>query len=102
MLAQDGQAVCPECGYAIGTKIPEEPIRFFIDPAPTDFQRKAMEEFKRHHGIPPAGPSLGVDAIGILKSPEEIAAIEHNQARYAELNKLRRGQANTYNETEYM
>ena len=37
----------------------------------------------------------------ILKSQEEIAIIDHNNARYAQLQKLRLGQPNTYNETSY-
>jgi len=37
----------------------------------------------------------------ILKSQEEIAIIDHNNARYAQLQKLRMGQPNTYNETSY-
>lgn len=45
-----------------------------------------------------AGPAL---AHLIPKSIEEQQAIHHNHLRYAELGKLRRGQANLYNETRY-
>jgi hypothetical protein len=43
----------------------------------------------------------GRGAIAMTVSPEEQAAQHHNRLRYAELGKLRRGQANAYQETRY-
>ena len=53
-------------------------------------------------GAPPVvgGRILG-GAIAVQVSPAEREAQAHNLARYHELQKLRRGQANTYNETRY-
>lgn len=52
-----------------------------------------------------AAPSVlevsGMLASVIPKSIEEQRAIHHNQLRYAELQKLRMGQPNRYNETRY-
>lgn len=101
-----GQHICSNCGYREGT----EPLPMLTivaqDVQQVDLRGKAVAEFNRAHGIIPLGLSLGEIAvgpldIGILKSPEEIAIMEHNQARYAELGKLRRGEPNTYNETRY-
>jgi hypothetical protein len=39
--------------------------------------------------------------MAITVTAEEQDVMAHNQARYAELEKLRRGQANTYHETRY-
>ena len=53
----------------------------------------------REHGT---GGRVEIHApMAILKSQEEIAIIDHNNARYAQLQKLRLGQPNTYNETSY-
>lgn len=47
-------------------------------------------------------PDGRVAMLGLIAvSPEEQAAQHHNLLRYAELQKLRRGQANRYNETSY-
>lgn len=43
----------------------------------------------------------GMLANVIPKPLEEQSAIHHNQARYAELQKLRMGQPNRYEETRY-
>ncbi|WP_160071989.1 hypothetical protein [Pseudoclavibacter sp. 8L] len=50
--------------------------------------------------FPPAPLDSPMANVWTLPAAEQ-AAIEHNQARYHELGKLRRGQPNTYNETEY-
>lgn len=54
----------------------------------------------------PLPPELGgggvIAQINLnVVSVAEQAAIHHNQLRYAELQKLRLGQANLYNETSY-
>ena len=46
-------------------------------------------------------PHGQLSAIAMTVSPAEQAAQHHNLLRYAELQKLRRGQPNLYNETRY-
>ena len=48
-----------------------------------------------------SGGQILAGAMAIQVSPAEREVQVHNLARYHELQKLRLGQANTYNETRY-
>jgi len=41
------------------------------------------------------------EQTGVMVSIEDQEIIDHNRARYAELQKLRRGEPNTYHQTRY-
>jgi hypothetical protein len=48
---------------------------------------------------PPTGPAP--ISVAIVVSPAEQERQDHNLARYAQLQLLRKGQANTYEQTRY-